>query len=191
MGNLYQPQPLGDAEDSRRILAYGDRNAIGVEDPAASLTDFTGWNEAAAWTRRFEDAFEDEHDGYGLHKTFKVAKGIFFIAADWSTTPPTYHVLKASRCQDSTGNEYFGENAVLALTRVGQGILDVQFPAALAANMRIQQFTTGVWAPGNSNVNAYSRVYYQQTTAADTIRVIRYENDAVEDGHFMFAVHGW
>jgi hypothetical protein len=193
MANLYPMQPLGEAESSRELLTYADRDPIGIEDEAAAPTDYSGWNEGAAWTRRYEENLEAEHDGYGLHDTLRVGRAVVAVAYNRDTSA---YVLLHAYAQDTSGNEYFGDDAVTSLSDAfGVGYLDVTFTFNLpSTNMRITNFTSDMWTTGDQN-NApsyvYSRVYFVSSSAANTIRVLRYQNDAAGHGRMCFAIHFW
>jgi hypothetical protein len=191
MGNLYPMQPLGDAESSKDILSYADRNPIGIEDEASAPTDYSGWNEGAAWTRRFEDAFEDEHDGYGLHDTLKVAKATVSVTYNWSTSE---YVLLSAYMQDTSGNEYFHDDAVTNLDDTsGAGHLEVTFATDLpSANMRVTSHPTQFWEDGTGSstpVYHYVHVYWDSSSAANKVHVQRYQDGTLTHGKMSFEVH--
>jgi hypothetical protein len=135
VGNVYPMRPIGAAEDSSELLTYVARDPIGTEDDAALPADWTGINEGGEWTERVEDAFEDEHDLYGLHHTLKVARGFAWIGwdgANWVTFSNSY-------LQGSTGNILRG-SAAFSASGVG-GVVTVALSIALpSVHARISVF---------------------------------------------------
>jgi hypothetical protein len=196
MANLYPMQPLGEAESSRELLTYADRDPIGIEDEAAAPTDYSGWNEGAAWTRRYEENLEAEHDGYGLHNTLRIGRALVVVNYNWRTSE---YVLFHAYAQDTSGNEYFGDDAVSGLSDAnGDGRLVVTFTFNLpSTNMRINNFTqTGDYSqPVNDDAAApvltHNRCYFYASAGANSIEVIRYEEGVATHGAMGFHIHFW
>jgi hypothetical protein len=63
-----------ESSTSSRIKTYTEREAIGLEVPAATPTDFRGPNEHLRYLRSVETWNEVEHNTSGAHDTLQVAK---------------------------------------------------------------------------------------------------------------------
>ena len=62
--------PIGELTSNDEVN-YVAGDYYGVEAPNAVLpTDFDGFNEACAWTRRAESGISVEHTLYGLHNAW-------------------------------------------------------------------------------------------------------------------------
>lgn len=190
---LWPITEAGSLDRSSDLLRYAQRDFYGVEAIAASATDFRGFNEMTAWTRRVEAAALGEHAAPGVHNTVKVARQIITLA--WDGVAVT--VVDVSYGQDtSTATRLYG-SAVATVSRAGAGLYDVTLidPMPVASGYKLIDFSRGNYdftsAPAGVK---HVRVMLMSITNATQFRVGRFQGTnlatlALADGSACFALH--
>lgn len=196
MPDILTPMRAIGAVDNGELLLYTETDFYGVEDTPAALTnDFTGFNEALAWTRRVYDAAIVEHYATGVHNTGKIARAVLYLEWDGSA----YSLGPRSYCQSTAGAVKEG-SAAATITIVGTGDVKIDLgytmPSAtytimdLSCGYMTRDFTTGALS------YYYVSAWCYSITDSDTFNVKRRSGTEITTpfplahGDMVLAVHG-
>lgn len=110
-------QLLGGSVD----LEYQAEDHVGVEAPAASLSDFAGINEWPRWTRDLKLWKAVQHTLSGLHDFLGIAKRTALLRWDGTTDPTAYTVEAA-----------YPSSETFTATRISTGLAKLAWLSNLA-----------------------------------------------------------
>jgi hypothetical protein len=181
----------GSGDKGSDLLLYAQRDFYGVEAVAASPTDFRGFNEMTAWTRRTYDAAAVEHYASGLHNSVKVCRTVCTI--EWDGV--AYSFVAESYGQVGSSGARSRGSAVGTAVRAGAGLVTVTLvdPLPGASNYKLMDFTPGEWDLATNKVKLV-RVLLNTVTDATHFQVVRlagttFSTTAPADGNMQFVVH--
>jgi hypothetical protein len=196
MPDILTPMRVIGAVDNGELLLYTETDFYGVEDaPAASTNDFSGFNEALAWTRRVYDAAIVEHYATGVHNTGKIARALLYIEYDAGS----YVCGERSYCQSTAGAVKTGSSAAtISIVGTGDVKIDLGYamPSAtytvmdLSIGYMTRDFTTGALT------YYYVSAWCYSITDSDTFNAKRRSGTeittpfALTHGDMVLAVHG-